>query len=457
MTQRRRWLLAGTSTVSLWAVPGAALAHGVGVRGDLPLPLWAVSYGAVGVLLITFVTLLKLWPEPRFEGAHTQARFPTGLSAAVAWLEWPLRVVGLAALGLTLAAALAGSDIATRNPAPFVLYVGVWVGVVFLQPVLGDVWRWLNPFATIAIAFDALDLAPPDDDRVARWGHWPAVAALTSFLWLELVYNDPSNPRAVGVWLAVYVAAVALPGAFLGGAWVRAADGFGVFFSLLARISPVHRDEDGTLALRWPLVGLADLRPVRGTSALILVVLGSTTFDGVTRTDLWSESPMGTSTGNLRMVYGTLGLAAAIAVVAGLYRYAIADAAAVSGDDHGDLSDAFIHSLVPIALGYAVAHYFSLLMFEGQRMVSLVSDPFYSGADLFGTAGNTVDFTVVSTTTIGVVQVAGIVLGHVAGVVLAHDRAVARFPLAQQKRAQQGMLVAMVAYTVGGLLLLLGA
>jgi len=452
----RRALLAALTTGAVWVIPGAALAHGVGVRGDLPLPLWAVSYGAVGVLVITFVTLLRLWPDPRFEGGHATRSLPTGASRAVDLLEWPVRLLGLALLGLTLAAALVGSGISSRNPAPFVLYVGVWVGVAFAQPLIGDVWRWLNPFETVAIGLDRLDLVVEGDDRVARWGHWPAVATMLTYLWLELVYTEPADPRAVGGWLALYVALVVLPGAFLGGAWVRAADSFGVFFSLLAAIAPFHRDEDGRIALRAPIVGLADVRPRPGTAALILVVLGGTTFDGVTRTDLWTDR-IRTTNDALLMLYGTVGLLATIAVVWGLYRYAVGDAAALTGDDKDELTDDFVHSLVPIALGYAVAHYFSLLVFEGQRMLALLSDPFDTGADLLGTADWSVDFTAVSTTTIGVVQVAGIVLGHVAGVVLAHDRAVARFAFGTQKRAQQGMLVAMVTYTVGGLLLLLGA
>jgi hypothetical protein len=53
-------------------------------------------------------------------------------------------------------------------------------------------------------------------------------------------------------------------------------------------------------------------------------------------------------------------------------------------------------------------------------------------------------------------QVASIVFGHIAGVVLAHDRAIAIFPKDTATRSQYPLLAVMVAFTVGGLGLLLG-
>ena len=41
---------------------------------------------------------------------------------------------------------------------------------------------------------------------------------------------------------------------------------------------------------------------------------------------------------------------------------------------------------MPIGLAYVVAHYFSLLAYEGQRIAYLVSDPLGTGANIFGTS-----------------------------------------------------------------------
>ena len=42
--------------------------------------------------------------------------------------------------------------------------------------------------------------------------------------------------------------------------------------------------------------------------------------------------------------------------------------------------------LLPIAVGYLVAHYLTYLLVDGQRIVIAVSDPLQQGQDLFGTA-----------------------------------------------------------------------
>jgi hypothetical protein len=116
---------------------------------------------------------------------------------------------------------------------------------------------------------------------------------------------------------------------------------------------------------------------------------------------------------------------------------------------------AFLASLVPIALVYAVAHYFSLLLLQGQFAIPLASDPLGRGWDLIGTADFRPNLAVLSPNAIWYVQVGALVVGHVAGLTLAHDRAVALFRSARTAmQTQYVMLVLMVVYTVGGLWLL---
>ena len=56
----------------------------------------------------------------------------------------------------------------------------------------------------------------------------------------------------------------------------------------------------------------------------------------------------------------------------------------------------FVHSLVPIAFAYALAHYFSPPRLRRPERHRPASDPLGRGWDLFGTAGNAVNFTLVS-------------------------------------------------------------
>lgn len=110
---------------------------------------------------------------------------------------------------------------------------------------------------------------------------------------------------------------------------------------------------------------------------------------------------------------------------------------------------------MPPGPGYAIAHYFSLLLLDGQYTYILASNPFdQDGVDLFGTAGTFVNYGLVGTDTIARVQVVSIVLGHVVGVVMAHD-----LSLRQRARGatQLPLVGVMITYTVGGLALLFGA
>ena len=113
-------------------------------------------------------------------------------------------------------------------------------------------------------------------------------------------------------------------------------------------------------------------------------------------------------------------------------------------------------TVVPIALGYTVAHYFSLLVLDGQTTWILASNPFgRAGVDLFGTYRNAVDLKAVGPDAISLVQVGAIVVGHVLGVTLAHERALLS---ARRARAsdQLPLVVVMVLFTIGGLGLLFG-
>jgi hypothetical protein len=102
-----------------------------------------------------------------------------------------------------------------------------------------------------------------------------------------------------------------------------------------------------------------------------------------------------------------------------------------------------------------VAHYFSLLAYQGQAVAYLASDPLGDGSDLFGTAGQTVDYSIITATGIWYVQVAALVIGHVAGLTLAHDRALIEYDRVRDAtRSQYWMLAVMVCFTSLGLWLL---
>jgi len=267
--------------------------------------------------------------------------------------------------------------------------------------------------------------------------------------------------------LALAYAAVQLVGQSLYGveAWSRRGDAFGVYFGLFARLAPLAV-QDGRLVVRRPLSGLTEIDWLPGTVALVCAAIGVTAFDGASEGELWGTlgaelqgvlADLGLSPSNALEAAYTVGLLAAIALVAAVWWLGVSGVGTVARRRPRDeLSRRFAHSLVPIALAYVVAHYFSLLVFQGQATWRLLSDPLGTGADWFGTAAAGIDYGVVSMTAVWYVQVAALVLGHVAALVLAHDRALTVFngQARLAVRSQYWMLVVMVGFTSLGLWLL---
>jgi len=156
------------------------------------------------------------------------------------------------------------------------------------------------------------------------------------------------------------------------------------------------------------------------------------------------------------IISGTIGLLLAVALLTIAYDRVCCASGSVGGWERTfrprKTIGAFAHSLVPIAVAYAVAHYFTLLVFQSQALIRLASDPFGTGADWFGTATHTIDFRLVSPDTIWTVQVATIVMGHVVGLLLAHDRALELAPAPRRAvHSQLPVLALMTLLTVGGL------
>jgi hypothetical protein len=440
---------------------GTLLAHGIGGRQDLPVPFSYALVGAVAALVVSFAALGLLWRTPRLDGPRAGHPLPRGVAGAVdaAAFRWGVRVAGLAATAFVAVAALAGPDNA-GNPTASVVYVLFWVGLVPASLLLGPVWRLLNPLRTLHLLLARTLRADPADGlrTLPAWvGTWPAAATLLAFAWTELVSSDPASLTTLRTFFALYAGVVLLGAAVFGARWFDAADGFEVYSTLVGRLAPFGRREDGTLVVRSPLQGLDTQPPLPGLVAVVVVLLGTTAYDGLSNSPWWVSVVQGGDLGSPTLT-GTLGLAGTVLAFGAAYTAAtlaagrMGEAGSVAGRRH--VPRAFAHSVVPVAVGYVVAHYFSLLVFEGQRAVILLSDPLVTGADLFGTAVRGVDFTVVSPTTIAVVQVLAVVAGHVVGVVAAHDRAVRLFPRRQALAGQIPLLLLMVAFTLAGLLLL---
>jgi hypothetical protein len=427
------------------------VAHGIGGRQDLPISFNLALWGSAVVLLVTFGALAVLWRRPRLDRPEAGGGLPAGFTrfADATATRAGLRVLGLVLTGYVLLAAIGGPDDAL-NPTPGVVYVLFWVGIVPLSFLFGPVWRLVSPLRSVHWALARLAGRDPDEgprELPERWGYWPAALGLLAFGWLELVAPNRASLPTLRAFFAVYAVAMIAGASVYGNRWFARCDPFEVWSALIARMSPLGRHRDGRLVLRSPLVGLATTPVHPGLAAVVVVSLGTTAFDGFSRTGTWLRVIQ--APGRSPTLFGTLGLLAALAVVTITY---VAATTPVGREG----PNRFAPSMLPIAIGYVVAHYFSLFVFEGQHTVQLLSDPLGNGSDLLGTGNGTVNYTFISVGTIASIRAMSVVVGHVLAVVLAHDRALEDAPGGGAALGVQlPLLATMVGYTLAALLVLL--
>jgi hypothetical protein len=453
-------------------------AHALVARQDLPIPAWLFAWGASMVLIVSFFALSAAWRQPRFEQLHWRP-LAAGLSRAL--VSRPAEVlcglVGVFLLGVAIYAGLHGTEAPDRNFALTFLFVTCWLGFPVFSAFLGDVFRPFNPWRAVGrvagAGFTAVAGQPPARlTYPERLGRWPAAVGLLAVVWLEVVYGGSGgvavglDPHACAVAACVYsVYTLAMMTVFGVEKWSERGEVFSVYFGMFSQLG-CFGVQDGRLGRRRPLAAAGRWAALPGSAAVVIASISTTSFDGAQE---------GAFKGAIESVFETLGevvsdpltasritdtlfMLACFAGVSLVYLLGVRGMRTVPhAPSFEKLRIGFAHTLIPIALAYLVAHYFSLFVFQEQAQFTyLLSDPLGTAhTDLFGTASGGIDFNVVSSNTIWYVQVGALVVGHVLGLTLAHDRALVYWPdYRDASRSQYWMLAVMVAFTCFGLYLL---
>ena len=445
--------------------PAVAGAHGISGRASLPVPAWLFAWAAAIVLVLSFVLLSTMWPRPRLQDPHERrlCTWPRALSV-------PAGVVGLALFALVIYAGYEGVPYYTANFDPTFIFVIFWVAVPVSSVLLGNWFSAFSPWRAFARGLRWLgarlhiEYRPPL--AYPPWlGRWPVIAGLLGFGWLELIYHDHDNPVTLASLSLAYFTLMLIGMALFGiETWSERGDAFGGYFGLFARLSAL-KVHDRALWLRRPLAAVTSLREEPGMVALVLVIIGITTFDGASNGVVWNTiqphvqsvfASLGLGDPAPDELADSLGLLFAIAVVTGFYRVGVVGMRTVSRrPSTAQLARTFAHTLVPIGFAYVLAHYFSLLVWQGQAIGYLASNPLGHGTNYFGTAHWHVNYNFIGSTGIWYAQVLALVAGHVSGLALAHDRALTIYKAPRAAtQSQYWMLVVMVAFTSLGLWLL---
>lgn len=440
----RRVVIVGVIT-TLWLVAAAApaAAHGIAGGLDLPVPLSYFVAGAGLVVAFSFAALVVAWSEARWQS-------PSPGRVLQAWGRWvvvALMIIGVAALGLVVVAGVFGEDRRT-NSAPILVWVYLWLVVPVVAILVGDLWRYVNPWRTL-VGDRERSAFPRAAEGV---GVYPAAIAFVVFMWLGLV---PDYGRAPGVAaLAAILYSLYIGAAVLLSDKERAFGSFDAFTPhnyLVGAIAPVALDSQGAWRRYGWLRRLPTVPVQPGLTLFVTAVIGSVIYDGLSSSELWTDVWGPT---RFEEWFGTLALLTTIGTTWAIYRAAIWVAARMAGlAPPAQLAESFAHVLVPVGLAYAVTHYFTVIAFEGQMLISIVSDPLGLGNDYFGTALREVELWI-GAIAVWYVQLVVIIAGHLAAVVLVHDRALAVFPKEHAVRSQYPMLVLIVAFSSVGLFLL---
>jgi hypothetical protein len=458
------------AAMAVCALASPANAHGFGQRYDLPLPLYLYLYGTAAVVVATFVLVAlfvrrtgRTTRRPRLDLLD----YAPGKIIAQPGVILVLKLLAVGLFAVTVAAGFIGNQNPYLNIAPTMVWIIVWVGFAYVSAFLGDFWTLINPWRTIfdgvAWMYRRVGIGSEFSCRLpypAAFRIWPAVALLLMFSWIELVYPTPAVPAHLACF-AVGYSVLTWAGMILFGrdAWIRHGEVFSVFFGTFARFAPTEArtDPPPELILRPFGAGLLDNRSTSlSTTAFVLMLLSTVLYDGLLNTPEWTllESAIGAifrTPGEFELIaVRSAGLLAFWLLFLGAYTLIAAMMSAAAGGSRSpcEIAQRFAFTLIPIAIGYHLAHYLVFLLVQGQYIIPLISDPFGWGWDLFGTAGYRVDIAVIGARFAWYTAVAAILVGHMISVYLAHIVAMREFePRRATLRSQIPLTALMVLFT----------
>jgi hypothetical protein len=279
-----------------------------------------------------------------------------------------------------------------------------------ISALVGPIWHWLDPFSTLhdigAWVVRRIGITPWDAATYPpALGRWVGVIGFAVVVWIELALE--ATPDVLFVILVGYTAlTLAMMAQYGRDTWRSHAEVFTVWFRLLGRLAPFALvDEDGNVRRRSFATGLLEPGWTMADVVMVALGVGSILFDGLSQTQIYFDA-----FGVTQLLQQTLLLAGFLALVV-LAALAVTRYVGVSATGAG---------LLPIAVGYLVAHYLTYLVIDGQRIVIAISDPLQDGSDLFGTAFFEPSGAWLPPGLVWTIQLAAVVGGHMLGAWAGH-------------------------------------
>ncbi len=386
-------------------LPAGTAAHALSKTFESRLPLAVYLAGAAGAVALSFVFVLLRDVKAGSTTFGPPRRIPTLVRGL-------LRGIGVIALAWVVAQGIAGGESDAEVSRLFAWTYG-WVGVALLSAFVGPIWTWLDPFSTLhrlgARALAAAGMGGvPAAPYPAALGRWPAVVGFAAVVWLELVASGAGSRTLALVITGYSVFTLAMMSQYGRHTWARSGEVFGVWFRLLGRLAPYELVEDGSdVSVRRRPFGSGLLGGTWSRAEVVLIGLGtgSILFDGLSQTQVWVDRfGLPAALPQTLLLAGFLGIIIGAALV-------VSRLVGIPGTGAG---------LLPIAVGYLLAHYFTYLVIDGQRIVIAISDPLQRGANLFGTVFFEPTAAWLPPGLVWTIQLAAVVGGHMVGAWAGH-------------------------------------
>jgi len=435
----------------LLALPQIASAHAFGQLYNLPVPFWLYLYGAAATILVSFLIIgyfLNQTTEIRsssFQFGNLNPRFIT-----------VIKIISAALFLLTIVTGLFGKNNSFSNFNMTFFWVIFVLGLTYLTTIIGNIYHFINPLKILTSWVEPI-IGKSLFNYPASLGYYPALILYFLFIWLELIgQTDPIKLSIVLLfYLFINVVGVITVGQT---SWFRYCEFFSVFFRLIGKVSPIEQRE-GKLYLRAPFTVLLKSSAEHFSLVMfIMFMLSSTAFDGFRETLPWVTMFFWLFDRGLDSyaVFESIGLFLSPFIFLLMYLLLLGLGKLITRNNLSlkELALQFAFTLIPIALVYNIAHYFTLIFTEAPNIVRLFSNPFGLNWNLLGTA----EFYPKIILNAGFVwhaQVAFILLGHVVSVYLAHVVALKLFSSHRHAIISQfPMVTLMVVFTLIGLWIL---
>ena len=394
------------------ALPASAFAHAIDDRYSAPLPLIVYVAGAGLAVAMSFAFVM-------YRNAPPPSDDESGPERPVwRWLRVLLGAAGLIGWLWIVAQTFSGGS-GAGDVASLFLWVYGWVGIALISALIGPAWAWIDPFTTLHRTLswlaDRLGISGGEaTDYPVRWATWPAVGGFMVVIWLELVARVDGG-RPLGLLLVAYTLVTLAGMSYFGRErWRANGEIFSVWFRLLGRLAPfvmAGQPEDGKVRRRPFGAGL--ISGAWSLDRLVLIALGTGAiiYDGLSQTQIYFDLFGNVDLFGLPVLRDTLIMGVFLVVLVAIV-LAVARRLNVA---------ALCAGLLPVAVGYLVAHYLTYLLIDGQRIINAINDPLNRGDNLLPLEWaffEPVSF--IPPAVVWSVQLAAVVGGHIVGAWAGH-------------------------------------